>query len=90
MGLVQEMPMTGRFARYRETPMKEKPSAEPESVDENRRDFLRNSVYAAYATPLITMLLVDAKSAAASQGCPDVIREKCESGELHGPPCQNC
>jgi len=61
------MPMNGQFTRYRETPMKEKPSAEPESVDENRRDFLRNSVYAAYATPLITALLVE--SASAAQSC---------------------
>jgi hypothetical protein len=36
---------------------------------EERRDFLRKSAYAAYATPVITALLVDKASAAAS-GCP--------------------
>jgi hypothetical protein len=39
---------------------------DPSKVDKARRDFLRNSVYAAYATPLITILLVDTQSAAAS------------------------
>lgn len=66
MGLVQEMPMTGRFAGYRKTPMNEKPSAERVSVDDKRRDFLRNSVCAAYATPLITAPLVENASASTS------------------------
>ena len=39
---------------------------EDKTVDNRRRAFLRNSVYAAYATPLITALLVAEKSAAAS------------------------
>ena len=29
-------------------------------LDTDRREFLRKSIYAAYATPLITILLVDA------------------------------
>jgi len=31
--------------------------------DRNRREFLRKSIYAAYATPLITALLVEEASA---------------------------
>jgi hypothetical protein len=50
--------------------MKKPANTEKENVDRDRRDFLKNSVYAAYATPLITILLVDAQSAAASPGCP--------------------
>ena len=42
------------------------PERDSDKVNNSRREFLRNSVYAAYATPLITALLVDAKSAAAS------------------------
>jgi len=38
------------------------------NVDEERRNFLRKSVYAAYATPLITTLLVTEKAAAQSIG----------------------
>ena len=33
------------------------------AVDEKRRDFLRKSVYAAYATPVISALLVSQASA---------------------------
>jgi hypothetical protein len=36
-------------------------------LDNDRREFLRKSVYAAYATPLITALLVAEESAAASR-----------------------
>jgi hypothetical protein len=36
-------------------------------LDQDRREFLRKSVYAAYATPLITTLLVAEESAAASK-----------------------
>jgi len=50
------------------------PERDSDKVANSRREFLRKSVYAAYATPLITMLLVDAQNAAASPGCP--------------PPCQ--
>ncbi|MDG5466849.1 hypothetical protein P9J64_00780 [Deltaproteobacteria bacterium IMCC39524] len=41
-------------------------SEDNQLVDASRRDFLRKSVYAAYATPLITTLLVQKASAAAS------------------------
>ena len=37
-----------------------------DKIDSDRRDFLRKSVYAAYATPLITTLLVTEKAAADS------------------------
>lgn len=42
-----------------------------QTVDEARRDFLRKSVYAAYATPVITALLVSKASAAASTNNPN-------------------
>ena len=57
-------------------------------VDGDRRDFLRNSVYAAYATPLITLLLVDAQSAAASPGTPRCPKKCRDNSDL--PGCQNC
>ena len=37
-----------------------------DKIDSDRRDFLRKSVYAAYATPLITTLLVTENAAANS------------------------
>ena len=37
-----------------------------QTTDEARREFLRKSVYAAYATPVITALLVSRASAAVS------------------------
>ena len=39
---------------------------EQENVDSKRREFLRKSVYAAYATPIITALLVEDANAAPS------------------------
>jgi hypothetical protein len=42
-------------------------------MDEERRSFLKKSVYAAYATPLITTLLVTEKAAADSYS--DCVRE---------------
>ena len=52
-------------------PNKAAPASEDE-VDDSRREFLRTSVYAAYATPLITTLLVAEKAAAASgDQCPN-------------------
>ena len=43
------------------------------NVDEERRSFLRTSIYATYATPLITTLLVAEKAAAQSIGdCPNL------------------
>ena len=43
-------------------------------VDDDRRAFLRRSVYAAYATPLITALLVE-EAGAASSNCPPGVKE---------------
>jgi hypothetical protein len=40
-------------------------------IDDSRREFLRKSVYAAYATPVITALLVSQVSAAASSSNPN-------------------
>ena len=40
-----------------------------QSTDEARRDFLRKSVYAAYATPVIVALLVE-KASASQSACP--------------------
>ena len=37
-----------------------------EIVNSERREFLRNSIYAAYATPIITALLVAEQSVAGS------------------------
>lgn len=45
-----------------------KPDTQPDDST-TRREFLRKSVYAAYATPLITALLVENASAKSSQGC---------------------
>jgi len=50
-------------------------------VDEERRSFLKTSVYAAYATPLITALLVAEKAAAASgRECRRACREQYPPG----------
>ncbi|MBE0597645.1 MAG: hypothetical protein IH614_10270 [Desulfuromonadales bacterium] len=38
----------------------------PPIADQKRRDFLRNSAYAAYATPVILSMLVEKASAAKS------------------------
>lgn len=47
---------------------KKSPTPKPEAtVDEGRRTFLRQSVYAAYATPVIVSLLVEQASAAQSK-----------------------
>ncbi|MGD9332212.1 MAG: hypothetical protein PVJ53_12930 [Desulfobacterales bacterium] len=45
-------------------------------VDEERRSFLRKSMYAAYATPLITALLVEEANAAPS--CTGGIKRFCD------------
>ena len=57
-------------------------------VDRDRRNFLRNSIYAAYATPLITALLVAEESAAGS-GCPPGLQAKCLAGS-DDPRCRKC
>ena len=61
-------------------PDKKTPVAE-DKVDAHRRDFLRTSIYAAYATPLITTLLVTGKAAAQSTGnCPNpTLQELCDT-----------
>ena len=64
--------------------MKKDAGPEHGEVDNERRAFLRNSVYAAYATPLITALLVAEESAAASNCTP----EWCDSLPPSAkPPC---
>jgi hypothetical protein len=55
-----------------------------EIVNSDRREFLRNSIYAAYATPIITTLLVAEQSIAGS-GCPP----KCLIDPDH-PSCAGC
>lgn len=47
-----------------------------DDVDGERRSFLRQSVYAAYATPVITALLVEDANAALS--CTGSIRRFCD------------
>lgn len=58
-------------------------------VSRDRRDFLRSSVYAAYATPLITTLLVAEESAAGS-GCPPGLIAKCLADPRSDPRCRKC
>jgi hypothetical protein len=55
-----------------ETPVPE------DDVDAQRREFLRTSIYAAYATPLIASLLVAEKSVAQSTGCPPRLQRLCD------------
>lgn len=53
----------------KQIPDTDQPKSDLKSDDSNtRREFLRKSVYAAYATPLITALLVENASAANSNG----------------------
>jgi hypothetical protein len=59
------------------------------TVDGARRAFLRQSIYAAYATPLITALLVE-EAGAASSNCPPGVKEKCATGQISGPVCDRC
>jgi hypothetical protein len=59
-------------------PVKDRPPA-----DADRRAFLKKSVYAAYATPLITTLLVAGDSAAKSYKEDDF----CRKNPTH-PKCQ--
>ena len=53
------------------------PERDSHTINNSRREFLRNSVYAAYATPLITALLVSEAEAGASQAndCPAACRQ---------------
>ena len=69
---------------------KDKSDLHPENaVDEERRSFLRKSVYAAYATPLITALLVEDAEAGWS-GCPPAKKAKCAAGMLPPAACRRC
>ena len=68
--------------------MEEPTPPEQEQVDNDRRDFLRNSVYAAYATPLITALLVE--EAAADQSCTADMKAICEANNYSYGWCKKC
>jgi hypothetical protein len=57
-------------------------------VDEERRSFLRTSIYAAYATPLITALLVE--EASAKQSCTPQMRARCEDNNYRWGWCKKC
>ena len=57
-------------------------------LDEDRREFLRKSVYAAYATPLITTLLVE--DAAAAQSCTPQMKAQCEANDYKWGWCKKC
>jgi hypothetical protein len=60
------------------------PNNDSDPVDSDRREFLRTSVYAAYATPLITALLVEEASAANSgTGCDNKPIDFCEKNPWH-------
>jgi len=52
---------------------KQQTDADP--IDNARREFLRKSVYAAYATPVLTAMLVEQASAASSSNpnCVDPV-----------------
>lgn len=57
-------------------------------ADNERREFLRRSIYAAYATPLITALLVEKDAVAGtgpSPGTPEWCADKPNSNH---PGCQ--
>ena len=47
------------------------PEKDSDNVNNSRREFLRKSVFTAYATPLITALLVEEASAASSNAKVD-------------------
>ncbi|GAB4182660.1 MAG: hypothetical protein Tsb0017_05890 [Geothermobacteraceae bacterium] len=58
------------------------PTATGRDIDDQRRDFLRKSVWAAYATPVITALLVGQASAFNSKNPPP-----CCSDRPNHPKC---
>ena len=68
--------------------MEEKRTPSQETVDGSRRKFLRNSVYAAYATPLITTLLVE--DAAAGQSCTAELLADCIASGFKEGKCKKC
>ena len=57
-------------------------------VDAERRSFLRHSAYAAYATSLITALLVE-EAAAKQSGTPEM-RARCEANNYQWGWCKKC
>ena len=57
---------------------------EDDPLNADRREFLRKSVYAAYATPLITSLLVAEESAAASRCSYAASRSSCAGSAAAG------
>ena len=57
-----------------------------QSIDKTRREFLRKSVYAAYATPVIVTLLVAKKSAAGSVNPGQCAKE----GKIVSPDGTQC
>jgi hypothetical protein len=63
-------------------PDTEQPANEPEDLA-SRREFLRKSVYAAYATPLITALLVEPASAKQSGTGNGSYDSFCDRNPLH-------
>jgi len=68
--------------------MKKPAKTEPKNIDKDRREFLKNSVYAAYAAPIITALLVAEESAAAS--CPPGLVERCRNDPNPPAACDKC
>ena len=65
-------------------PVNDQPDPEIKPDDSStRREFLRKSVYAAYATPLITALLVEKASAANSNGNGAGSERFCEKHPWH-------
>lgn len=70
-----------------------KAEQEKKSFDEARRDFLRKSLHAAYATPVIMSIMVEKASAAASRGLgvacskPNVCKKDPRCWELYPDKC---
>jgi hypothetical protein len=55
--------------------------------DADRREFLRKSIYAAYATPLITALLVEEASAKNSNNTGRCSKKWCSNPNHWDEPC---
>ena len=78
-----------RHRKHLTTDMRANQDRQPSAdVDEERRSFLRQSVYAAYATPVITALLVE--EAAAGQSCTPQMRKSCEANNYKWGWCKKC
>jgi hypothetical protein len=76
----------GKIEIFKGHYMKESSNTDSKKPDSDRREFLRKSIYAAYATPIITALLVEEASAANSinGACS---RRWCENKGLSYPCC---